>query len=137
MSVKAVGDALATLLNRVGGLRVHRYPPSQLAEFPGAFIYPKNGRFEPAQQLVSRNFHNWHIDVLTSNQLLPNSAESTEPYVDAIQDELWKDATLSGTVDHIGTNEDITFEMLAYDYAGKPVFGYRIVVPIKYHRIIT
>ena len=136
MSLVSIGDALVLALGTVQNLRVHRYPPESINEFPACFIYARSGTLDQTGPDLSTNFHSWSVDIITQRTHIAQAAAEIEPYIDAVQNALWADLTLGGTVDHIGTSESIRYELLAYEYAGKPVFGYRIIVPVKQHRII-
>lgn len=142
-TLTTIGNALYTVINRVDDLRVHRYPPNQLAEFPCGFLYPENGRMEITGQNEARNFHTWNFDLLSERISIEDSAEEIEPYMDSIQAAIWADiatpstSTIMAVVDHVGSNEDITYRFLSYELAGKLLFGYQMKIPVKVHRIFS
>ncbi|MEM7133433.1 MAG: hypothetical protein AAF702_44465 [Chloroflexota bacterium] len=133
-----IGDALTAVLQTIDStLRIYRHPPDQLSELPCILVYARRGRLDQDHG-GARNFHEWNVDFLSNRQSAQEAATTMEPYIDLVQKALWSDFTLGGITDHIGAQEQsITYELVAYEYAGKPVFGYRFIVPTKSHRMFA
>lgn len=136
-TLKQAGDGLAAALDRVRGLRVHRYPPESLSQFPCAFIYPRRGNVDIVTSGEGKYMPAWNADLISSRQDMARAAAEMEPYLEAAIEELLKDWTLGGVVDHLGTGEGLTFELVTYEYNRSPVFGYRLIVPMKYRKAYT
>lgn len=136
-TITQIGDALESVVSTISGLRVHRHPPESVFEKPCALIYSRSGSFNPSTGDGSINFHKFHIDLIGDRQVLPEVAMEMEPYLTLVQNALWGSRNLNGTVDHIGTSEPITYELVTYPYATELVFAYRIIVPVKHKRTIT
>lgn len=138
MSLITIGNAIAAELDGINGLRIHRTPEEQVAEFPCSVISMQSMDLEFGPVGSAVNFARWAVDIVTSRSAgIASAIIEVEGFVELVQDALFADQTLNGTVDHIGGKESfIECKIITYEYAGVPVAGYRLTIPVKYKRNI-
>lgn len=133
MSIEVVGDNLETALNEINNdtdlvgeadVRVFRYPPDQISALPSVVFWVESGTSQ-YRQPKRYEFHTWTIDFITSRQSAQHAAERAEKYIQPLIKALRDSTDLC--INNQGA-DGINYEVIAYEYAGKPVFGYRYSV---------
>jgi len=126
-AIEAIQDAVLT----VAGIKnAPDYAPDSVSNYPFVIAYPDNGVWKWGTAGAKTGLHNVTVELHVSRNDLTFALKELDLYVETVPDAIMSDATLAGTVDTFGGDEEIaiTYQYTAFEYAGVKTVGISFTV---------